>query len=93
MQFKILIVAVAAATVAADGVSYKMAKKPLGLASLAARQEPGYKPEQRICGDGNTCAEACGSGFSQCPSTSGLSHCYNKDAGETCCMDPSGSKF
>ncbi|KAI1826499.1 hypothetical protein F4861DRAFT_85927 [Xylaria intraflava] len=48
----------------------------------------GYSPIQQLCGDGDTCAEACGMGFEQCASRDGMAHCYNPLKKQTCC--PSG---
>lgn len=91
MQFKNIVIAALAATVAAERVPYKLARKSQSLVALARRQEPGYQPEQTFCGEGETCSEACGSGYEQCASTDGLSHCYNLAAGESCCQDDNGS--
>ncbi|KAI0965181.1 hypothetical protein F4678DRAFT_343512 [Xylaria arbuscula] len=54
------------------------------------RDLEGYAPTEQICGDGNTCAEACGKGFTQCNSKDHLTHCYNPVKKETCCPNGSG---
>ncbi|KAJ2907334.1 hypothetical protein MKZ38_003190 [Zalerion maritima] len=90
MHFKTLITTALAATVAAERVPYKLSRKSVNLIALAARSDAGYQPEQTFCGAGDTCAEACGTGFDQCASTDGLSHCYDTTAGESCCKDDNG---
>lgn len=57
---------------------------------LNRRQTEGYSPEQQFCGSGNTCAEACGTGFAQCDSNDGVVHCFNKTAKQTCCPGLTG---
>jgi hypothetical protein len=48
-----------------------------------------YAPETTVCGEGATCAEACGTGYEQCFSNDdSAGHCFNPSAGETCCMFP-----
>ncbi|KAF2690680.1 hypothetical protein K458DRAFT_412029 [Lentithecium fluviatile CBS 122367] len=54
--------------------------------ALAKRQ--GYYPTTTPCGDGDTCAEACGAETVQCPSSSGL-YCFDPTLG-ACCPDNSG---
>ncbi|KAI1302975.1 hypothetical protein F5Y03DRAFT_193150 [Xylaria venustula] len=54
------------------------------------RDLEGYAPTEQICGDGDTCAEACGKGFTQCHSKDHLTHCYNPVKKETCCPNGSG---
>lgn len=58
---------------------------------LGRRQADGYQPTQSICGDGATCAAACGAGFETCASKDTTIHCYNAAAKQTCCPDNSGS--
>ncbi|KAL0933192.1 PRP 4 C domain-containing protein [Colletotrichum truncatum] len=56
------------------------------------RADGGYQPEDEVCSKGgNTCAEACGSGYQQCKSTDQAVHCYNPAAGETCCSTNTGN--
>ncbi|OLN97474.1 putative secreted protein [Colletotrichum chlorophyti] len=56
------------------------------------RSDNGYQPEDEVCSKGgNTCAEACGSGYQQCKSTDQAVHCYNPAAGETCCSTNNGN--
>jgi len=74
-----------AATVAADNVRFTRAA-PAQLGRLARREDDGaYEPELLECGEGNTCAEACGAGYEQCESSASENHCFNPAAGETCC--------
>jgi hypothetical protein len=42
------------------------------------------------CGDGKTCAEACGQGFISCYDDN---HCFNPSDGETCCGEGRGSEY
>lgn len=93
MFFKTLVVAALVATSCAERVPYKLSRRSNPLVALAARQQPGYQPVQTFCGHADTCAEACGTGFEQCPSEDGLSHCYHQSAGEVCCRDAEGSKL
>ncbi|KAF6840948.1 PRP 4 C domain-containing protein [Colletotrichum plurivorum] len=56
------------------------------------RADGGYQPEDEVCSrGGNTCAEACGSGYQQCKSTDQAVHCYNPAVGETCCSTTTGN--
>ncbi|KAI0435332.1 hypothetical protein F5Y09DRAFT_293418 [Xylaria sp. FL1042] len=57
---------------------------------LHRRGVEGYAPTEEICGDGHTCAEACGKGFQQCHSKDDLTHCYNQSKQQTCCPNGSG---
>jgi len=81
------------------GASESMPYKPLMKMSvhqmfgLGRRQADGYQPAQSICGDGATCAEACGAGFDACASSDTTVHCYNPAAKQTCCPDNSGSTY
>ncbi|KAK4178192.1 hypothetical protein QBC36DRAFT_110215 [Triangularia setosa] len=62
------------------------------LFSIGRRQDaPGYQPEQAVCGEGNTCEEACGAGYTTCASTDNQVHCFNAQAAQTCCPDQSGN--
>ncbi|KAI0888983.1 uncharacterized protein GGS22DRAFT_65616 [Annulohypoxylon maeteangense] len=57
---------------------------------LDRRDDGGYSPEQQFCGSGDTCDEACGKGFAQCPSKDGIVHCFNKAGNQTCCPGKTG---
>ncbi|KAI1461329.1 hypothetical protein F4805DRAFT_278896 [Annulohypoxylon moriforme] len=57
---------------------------------LDRRGDGGYSPEQQFCSSGDTCAEACGKGFEQCPSKDGVVHCFNKTGNQTCCPGQTG---
>jgi hypothetical protein len=59
--------------------------------AIAKRQ--GYTPEQRSCGRGSTCQDACGPSYVQCPSTDNRIHCHNPSTGTHCCTDGTGSKL
>lgn len=73
---------------------YRLAVMALPGQSLMRRDTNGYKPDQKQCKAGNTCAEACGAGYAQCPGGKpDVAHCFNQGAGESCCTDNSGSKF
>ncbi|KAJ4357129.1 hypothetical protein N0V85_009515 [Neurospora sp. IMI 360204] len=62
------------------------------LFGVVRRQDnPGYQPEQTVCGTGNTCSEACGAGFETCASKDDSVHCYNAGAAQICCPNASGS--
>lgn len=52
----------------------------------------GYSPMEQLCGDGDTCAEACGKGFKQCASKDALTHCYNSSKKQTCCPGGTGGE-
>ena len=54
------------------------------------KRQGGYYPSTHLCGQGDTCAEACGPTQIQCPSESGL-YCYDPAVGDHCCSDGSGS--
>ena len=57
----------------------------------AILKRQGYYPTTHLCGEGETCAEACGATYVQCPSTSGT-YCYDPAVGDHCCRDGSGSQ-
>jgi hypothetical protein len=57
----------------------------------AILKRQGYYPTTHLCGEGETCAEACGATYVQCPSTSGT-YCYDPTIGDHCCRDGSGSQ-
>ncbi|KAJ0386279.1 hypothetical protein COL922a_004667 [Colletotrichum nupharicola] len=59
---------------------------------IMRRADSAYQPADEVCSKGgNTCAEACGTGYEQCKSTDSAVHCYNPAAGETCCSTNSGN--
>lgn len=61
---------------------------------LMRRADDGYQPADEVCNKGgNTCAEACGTGYEQCKSTDQAVHCFNPAAGETCCSTTTGSEL
>ncbi|KAF5007449.1 hypothetical protein FDECE_6211 [Fusarium decemcellulare] len=97
MHFRTLasIVLVACATNVAAAIDqrqpYQPIKGPVQGISLSRRSTPGYQPEQSTCGDGSTCAEACGQGYESCPSNDDSTHCYNPLAKQTCCSDGTGN--
>ncbi|KAL7789014.1 hypothetical protein V8C37DRAFT_386960 [Trichoderma ceciliae] len=71
---------------------YRLAMMPVLGMSLVRRDTNGYQPEQTQCNDGDTCAEACGAQYAECPSSNGkVSHCYNPSANQNCCTDGSGN--
>ncbi|KAF7543611.1 hypothetical protein G7Z17_g10606 [Cylindrodendrum hubeiense] len=80
-----------ASHVAAVAQPYKLIKGPVLGLSLARRDTNGYQPEQSVCGDGNTCAEACGTGYETCVSNDSSTHCYNPADDQICCSDGSGN--
>ncbi|KAK5660561.1 hypothetical protein OQA88_13112 [Cercophora sp. LCS_1] len=80
--------------VAAEPKPYKpqlMKTSVRDLFGVVRRDTPGYQPTQAVCGTGNTCAEACGSGYETCASKDDEIHCYNLAAAETCCPNKSGN--
>ncbi|UKZ73886.1 hypothetical protein TrVFT333_001540 [Trichoderma virens FT-333] len=80
-----------AASVSAEPKPYRLAMMPVLGQSLARRSTYGYQPELSQCSDGDTCAEACGSAYTECPSSGKETHCYNPSAKQNCCMDGSGN--
>ncbi|RCI09353.1 hypothetical protein L249_3745 [Ophiocordyceps polyrhachis-furcata BCC 54312] len=61
--------------------------------SLARRDgSSAYQPEVAVCKEGmNSCEEACGAGFEQCPGAKGdEAHCVNRLRNESCCMGGHG---
>ncbi|ORY15027.1 hypothetical protein BCR34DRAFT_662305 [Clohesyomyces aquaticus] len=54
------------------------------------KKRQGYIPNNHLCGEGNTCGEACGGAYVQCPSTDGI-YCYNPSSGERCCANGGGN--
>ncbi|KAL2141286.1 hypothetical protein VTI28DRAFT_2621 [Corynascus sepedonium] len=83
-----------AANVAAEPMPYKpsmMRTSTRDLFGVVRRQDDsGYQPDQEQCGEGSTCAEACGAGYEVCTSKDKLTHCYNPTVGEICCPDQNG---
>lgn len=77
--------------VAAQAEPYKLVKGPVLGLSFARRDTNGYQPEQSVCGDGDTCAEACGTGYETCASNDSSTHCYNPADAQICCSDGSGN--
>ncbi|OAA47653.1 prp 4 CRoW domain-containing protein [Metarhizium rileyi] len=71
---------------------YRLAVMALPGQSLMRRDTGGYQPDQKHCKAGNTCAEACGAEYSQCPGGKpDVAHCFKPSAGESCCTDNSGN--
>ena len=82
-----------ASNVAAEPKPYRLAMMPVLGMSLSRRSTNGYQPEQTVCGEGDTCGDACGSGYTQCASNDASVHCYNPTADQLCCSDGSGSEL
>ena len=83
-----------AAAAQADRSPYKVSSMSTSaLFGISRRSEEGYQPELAVCGDGNSCAEACGDGYENCRSTDSNFHCYNPGEGETCCGTVDGGSF
>lgn len=80
-----------AASAAAKPQPYRLAVMAVPGSSLARRDTLGYQPEETVCGDGNSCAEACGDGFEQCSSNDAQIHCFNPQAAQSCCTDGTGN--
>jgi len=56
------------------------------------KRQGGYYPGTHLCGQGDTCAEACGPTEITCPSDPGTGlYCYDPVAGDHCCSDGSGN--
>lgn len=93
MHFTSVAILACAAGAAAysKGQPYRLAVMPVPGLGLSPRDTGGYKPEEQHCGEGATCADACGAGFDQCSAANGVAHCYNPGAGQSCCVDGSGS--
>ncbi|KAK4226793.1 hypothetical protein QBC38DRAFT_479672 [Podospora fimiseda] len=98
MQIKTITTALAALAFASDVAAklqpYKVQEVKMStrqLFGVVRREEPGYQPESAVCGSGNTCEEACGTGYQTCASIDSKIHCFNMDAGQTCCPDKSGN--
>jgi hypothetical protein len=81
----------AAVNASAEPKPYRLASMPVLGMSLVRRDTNGYQPEQTACSDGDTCAEACGTGFQECSSTGDSIHCFNPEADQQCCTDGSGN--
>ncbi|KAL2158903.1 hypothetical protein VTH06DRAFT_2933 [Thermothelomyces fergusii] len=91
------IAALAAFTLAANAIAEPMPYKPSltrtttrSLFGIGHRQDAVYQPAAVTCGDGDTCAEACGAGYETCVSNDDSTHCYNPTVGEICCPNQSG---
>jgi hypothetical protein len=56
----------------------------------AILKRQGYYPTTHYCGEGDTCAEACGPTYVQCPSNADT-YCYDPSVGDHCCRDGTGS--
>lgn len=92
-SFTALVAFALAVNAAAEPKPYKplMKMSVKQLFSVVRRQDnPGYQPEQAVCGEGNTCEEACGAGYTECASKDLEIHCYNS-AAQTCCPNKSGN--
>lgn len=59
---------------------------------LQARQDGAYTPDQEFCGTGETCAEACGTGYKQAcsprPVPRDCSESCRKETNSRCCSVP-----
>jgi hypothetical protein len=82
-----------AAHASAEPKPYKLAMMPVLGMGLSRRDTNGYQPEQTVCGDGDTCAEACGAGYTECGAVDDSIHCFNPDVKQACCNDGTGSKL
>jgi len=92
-SFSALAVLAFAATAIAEPMPYQPRLMKTSVRALFGRQEtPGYQPSSSQCGEGSTCAEACGAGYTTCASSDEQVHCYNSAANEVCCPNMSGSK-
>ncbi|PSN64102.1 hypothetical protein BS50DRAFT_500200 [Corynespora cassiicola Philippines] len=54
------------------------------------QKRQGYYPSTSYCGQGETCQEACGAQYEQCPSESGI-YCFDPTVGDHCCRDGTGN--
>ncbi|CAG9937053.1 unnamed protein product [Clonostachys rosea f. rosea IK726] len=79
------------ASAAAEPQPYRPAMMPVLGMSLGRRDTSGYIPDQTQCGDGTTCAEACGQGYTECAANGDTKHCYNPDKAQKCCGDGTGN--
>ncbi|CAH0048725.1 unnamed protein product [Clonostachys solani] len=79
------------ASAAAEPQPYRPAMMPVLGMSLGRRDTSGYIPDQTLCGNGNTCAEACGQGYTECAANGDTKHCYNPDKAQKCCGDGTGN--
>ncbi|EUC43801.1 hypothetical protein COCMIDRAFT_99903 [Bipolaris oryzae ATCC 44560] len=58
--------------------------------AIAKRQ--GYYPTSDVCsGPGDTCAEACGAEYVECPSDGSVTSCHSTTDGSHCCTDGTGN--
>ncbi|SPN99671.1 uncharacterized protein DNG_02522 [Cephalotrichum gorgonifer] len=97
MHFKTVALVALAAVASAEKLEFTRINK-VGLASLVRRADDGgaygegaYEPQESECGEGATCAEACGAGFEQCGESDGVKSCFNPTVGETCCASQGAS--
>lgn len=81
MHFSSIAILALAAAATAEKLTFMKAPTMMGL--LRRDDDAG-----KVCGDGDTCAEACGAGHESCPSSDGENYCYNPAAGESCCEYP-----
>ncbi|KAG6009585.1 hypothetical protein E4U21_001952 [Claviceps maximensis] len=88
----VLATAANAASTGPQAKPYRLAVMALPGQSLMRRDTSGYKPDQKHCKAGNTCAEACGATYAQCPGgLPDVAHCFNPAIGQSCCTDNSGN--
>ncbi|KAH0431366.1 hypothetical protein CcaCcLH18_07100 [Colletotrichum camelliae] len=88
----VALVAFSAQAFAQDKVFKRSIITPSRDFGIMRRADGAYQPADEVCSKGgNTCAEACGTGYEQCKSTDSAVHCYNPAAGETCCSTNSGN--
>ena len=73
----------------AEQMVYKMAARDIF--GLERRDDAAYQPSTKFCKNGSSCAEACGAGYSTCPSTDNAIHCFNPSNKQICCSDAAGS--
>jgi hypothetical protein len=93
-----LVSAVAVAALAGHAVADPMAYTPVlakmsvrNVLGLGSRQDNSvYQPDQMVCGDGATCAEACGAGFEECVAADSTIHCFDASAQQVCCLANGG---
>ncbi|EMD62626.1 hypothetical protein COCSADRAFT_173064 [Bipolaris sorokiniana ND90Pr] len=58
--------------------------------AIAKRQ--GYYPTSGVCDKpGDTCAEACGAEYVECPSNGSVTSCHSTTDGSHCCTDGTGN--
>ncbi|KAH6889605.1 hypothetical protein B0T10DRAFT_571569 [Thelonectria olida] len=93
MRFQLVASAALAASVSAVSPRqpYKLSSMPVAGVSFPRRDAGGYSPRQGLCGEGSTCADACGDGYTICPSNNPWTQCYNPTVQQTCCPDGTGN--